>query len=193
MGLYNILLCIREVQSKTHVSPGKAETGLAVGVRNNHFAIAEHRNPAGNTVLNNLVVGNKGGQVLDRGERTTWAGNLIWATGDSARGTAVEGVRVLDPLLKRADRCLRLPSGNSPAVDAGSALPSPFPGAPLSVDGDGQSRDNKPDIGCDELTRAPITRRPLRPADVGPVWMKGDPSVIQRIDSPRPIPSIKRR
>jgi hypothetical protein len=29
------------------------------------------------------------------------------------------------------------------------------------------------DAGCDELSDAPITLRPLTAADVGPEWMKG--------------------
>jgi len=46
---------------------------------------------------------------------------------------------------------------------------------------------------ADEISGAPILRRPLNPVDVGPSWMNGDPSLLRRIPDPAPIPDLPER
>lgn len=54
-------------------------------------------------------------------------------------------------------------------VKGSKAIDAAAPGfAFVTVDMSGQPRDAKPDIGADELSSAPVWRRPLTPADVGP-------------------------
>jgi len=57
------------------------------------------------------------------------------------------------------------PDADSPAIDAGVVTDI------VSLDMDGQPRDQAPDIGADERSTAPITLRPLVEQDVGPRWM----------------------
>jgi hypothetical protein len=40
----------------------------------------------------------------------------------------------------------------------------------LRTDIDGQARSDKPDVGCDEVSMAPVTNRPLMATDVGTSW-----------------------
>ncbi|HSV16600.1 MAG TPA: hypothetical protein VLI90_20215 [Tepidisphaeraceae bacterium] len=41
----------------------------------------------------------------------------------------------------------------------------------VKADIDGQSRPTPSDIGCDQISEAPITNRPLKAEDVGPSWL----------------------
>ena len=68
-------------------------------------------------------------------------------------------------------------------------------GLDLAFDFDGQPRDATPDIGADERSGAPVTRRRLFPSDVGPVWPgatageKTPGSAGLRLDAPFPNPA----
>jgi poly(beta-D-mannuronate) lyase len=146
-------------------------------------------------IVNNLIVG--GGWTLiamEAGKDLTWQGNIAFAvqqthgTRQTDPGFTHEGIKAADPKLVKVDGMYRLPTSGSPAQDAGVKI------ADLKVtdDIDGQPRDDKPDVGCDEVSDKPVTRRPLEPKDVGPTWMKGDPSRVKRIDSPKPIPKIEK-
>jgi hypothetical protein len=44
--------------------------------------------------------------------------------------------------------------------------------AALKSDLDGQPRTGPGDLGSDQLSSAPVVRRPLAAADVGPAWYK---------------------
>ncbi|MCP4645753.1 MAG: hypothetical protein GY851_35235 [bacterium] len=152
--------------------------------------------PTGNDFIKNLVVSDRGQLVKDDGSRTTlWRGNVAWATGDAEWGLEHEGILRVDPRLELRDGMSRLPGASSPASNLDSAdfrnLDAPIPGA--DVDMDGQPRDEKTDAGADEVSDASVQRHPLEPGDVGPVWMKGDPGVVRRIASPKPIPALKKR
>ncbi|HEU0010156.1 MAG TPA: hypothetical protein VFT34_10110 [Verrucomicrobiae bacterium] len=43
--------------------------------------------------------------------------------------------------------------------------------ASIKTDMDGQPRAERPDVGADQLSKAPVINRPLSAADVGPSWM----------------------
>ncbi len=76
-----------------------------------------------------------------------------------------KGIRRVNPLLKLAKDGLYRPEKNSPAI--GQAV-EPF----VNDDMDGQPRKSRSDIGADEVSDEPITRRPLIPEDVGAPWMR---------------------
>ena len=40
----------------------------------------------------------------------------------------------------------------------------------IKTDIDGQPRKGRLDVGCDQISQAPILNRPLTAADVGPLW-----------------------
>ena len=156
----------------------------------------ERTQPARLKFLNNLVVSGEGRlMAIDSGTNLAFQGNLVHAippthgTRQADPGLKHEGIRAVDPGLVKADGLMRLPPTGSPAQDAAVAVV----GFKVTDDIDGQPRDAKPDVGCDEVSAKPIVRRPLEPKDVGPTWMKGDPSGINRIDSPQPIPSLKKK
>src|SRR5690606_26149062 len=75
-------------------------------------------------------------------------------------------VRV-DLSLSRGNDGVSRPSAESPVRGAAAG----FPG--LAKDIDGQPRRGRFDAGCDQLSEAPVTARPLAAADVGPAWMAG--------------------
>jgi hypothetical protein len=90
---------------------------------------------------------------------TRYRANIVNGTPGITR-TAAE-VRKIDPMLAPSGDVFRLRAG-SPAIDA--ADPS-F--AFVTDDFEGQARVH-PDIGADELSTAPVSRRPLTERDVGP-------------------------
>lgn len=127
--------------------------------------------PTRTVFLNNLVWGRGKGvtllQELFPGP-TTWNGNLFYAEGEARAGVDPRpGLTLRDPALQqgenglfRSTRPLELP-GHVSEVGRG-----------VRDDMDGQPRSPRPTVGADEPGSAPILRRPLRPQDVGPSWMK---------------------
>ncbi|MCC2671140.1 MAG: hypothetical protein K0Q72_3611, partial [Armatimonadetes bacterium] len=123
--------------------------------------------PAGSLFANNLILASRGPLVeqLFTGP-ATWLGNLAFARGDGKAGELPAGIRHVDPHLERAADGLWRPSAGSPALGAGEPLKFAVPD-----DLDGQPRSGRPDIGADQRSDAPVARRPLKPADVGPAWL----------------------
>jgi len=91
----------------------------------------------------------------------TWQGNICF--GSSLGITQPPGITFSDPKMGLAADGLWRPTSLSPVVNA--AVGS-FPY--VVTDMDGQLRDATPDVGADEISFSPVTRRPLTPADVGP-------------------------
>ncbi|MFW5866383.1 MAG: polysaccharide lyase 6 family protein [Armatimonadota bacterium] len=128
---------------------------------------------------NNILLG-PGRTIIARAPNPddfTWAGNIAWGgeLGISER----EGITWADPMLVEAEDGLLRPSEDSPAIGAAAGTydydnPTELSWllANITRDIDGQSRDEQPDIGCDELSEEPIAWRPLTSADVGPTWMR---------------------
>ncbi len=171
------------------------EVGLHVGEEMKFSKAKWWLPPCNNEFLNNIVVGTKGVLIRDEGSRvSTWRGNIVHARGEAKAGLEREGIRVADPQLARQQGILRFGKKNSPAINPTSPnwrdVAAPVPGS--AVDMDGQPRDEKPDVGSDEWSEAPVLRRPLKPGDAGPNWMGGDPGRVPRIASPKPIPSLRR-
>jgi poly(beta-D-mannuronate) lyase len=124
--------------------------------------------PPENCVLaDNIVVGERGPlvQILTVPNRLTWIGNIM---SEAEVGVpATPGIKIVDPKLALAGDGLWRPGANSPAMGA-AAGEFTF----VSNDIDGQPRGGKKDVGCDQVSTAPVLRRPLTPADVGPEWMR---------------------
>jgi len=70
-----------------------------------------------------------------------------------------------EPRLTRGADGMWRPSSSSPAIGAAKSL------AGVGTDIDGQPRGEKCDAGCDQVSTAPVTHRPLAASDVGPMWM----------------------
>ncbi len=75
------------------------------------------------------------------------------------------GILEIDPLIAQAEDGLWRPQTGSPAIDAAA---DNYPAVLLDMDG--QSRSSSKDIGADETSTDPVTRRPLTAEDVGPSW-----------------------
>ncbi|XHF15016.1 polysaccharide lyase 6 family protein [Archangium gephyra] len=118
-------------------------------------------------VENNLLVGEQGKLVsFDRAPNGfTATGNMLWGAASPGDMPSAGYVRV-DPRLVRAMDGLMRPSAGSPA--AGAARPSTG-GLELTTDMDGQVRNGALDVGADQAASGPVLRRPLTPADVGPL------------------------
>lgn len=87
-----------------------------------------------------------------------WAGNF------SNKGD--DRLRKADLMLSRGKDGLWRPSAGSPVRSAAASYPG------LSTDIDGQPRTGKLDAGCDQLSSAPATSRPMTSSDTGPPWMQ---------------------
>ncbi len=75
------------------------------------------------------------------------------------------GILEVDPLMAVAEDGLWRPLPESPVIGAAA---DNYPA--VSMDMDGQNRLTEKDIGADEASTDPITRRPLTAEDVGPDW-----------------------
>jgi poly(beta-D-mannuronate) lyase len=123
--------------------------------------------PRDNTIANN-VFALKEGQMLKgtEGEGYRWAGNVAFAPAQ-VEAVKHDGLIWVDPGLRRAQDGLLRPADEAPlrrAADGDLRA--------IKTDIDGQPRAGRLDVGCDQISDAPVTNRPLTPADVGPSWMK---------------------
>ena len=120
--------------------------------------------PEAITVANNLFVVGQGGTLFqgDEGENWKWIGNLAANT-----KTSHTGIHVVDAKLERGPDGLSQPAAHSPARGAGEGDFSI-----VTTDIHGQPRTGKQDVGCDQISNAPIIGRPLTAADVGPAWFR---------------------
>ncbi|WP_214628404.1 S-layer homology domain-containing protein [Paenibacillus agaridevorans] len=153
-----------QIFNNTIVNVGNNTTAISLGGRTYQ--------PVATKVYNNLIFSNSGTIFNETGpvqsappsERTVYAGNLIEGIAIPANNNAIAGgfEKKELKLVRSADRMIRL-SAISPAVDAAK------PPYVASEDMDGQPRVGGTDVGADEYNPgAPVSRRPLTTADVGP-------------------------
>ncbi len=121
--------------------------------------------PEAIVVAQNLFVVGEGGSLLagEAGADWTWQDNLAFGPTAAAR----PGIAVADPKHERGPDGLLRPATAGPARRAVAANH-----ASLKTDVDGQPRTAPGDIGSDQISSAPVVRRPLTAADVGPAWYK---------------------
>jgi poly(beta-D-mannuronate) lyase len=154
----NVVVFNTFINNRTHYQMGARSGGLG----------------SSNTVVaNNLFFGGGVAVAVSRGQpyTGTWVNNILWQTRDVGDLPA-SGYQTMDPLLTPdADGIYRLQSG-SPAHNAGRGAHDAYGNwlrfEFVNVDQDGQPRDAAPNIGADEISRAPIRARLLTTNDVGP-------------------------
>jgi len=155
------------VAHNTIVNPRRCGICLGRNKGEKHEGVAKNAVPERITIVNNLLVGAEGVLVSDDGSRQVrWRSNIASPGERAVVGLSDAGLLQAAVKLVRVGGLWRLPESGSPARDAGAVLKN------VSFDFDGQPRDDRPDIGADEVSGAPISYRPLTPQDVGPSWMR---------------------
>ena len=120
--------------------------------------------PENITIANNLFALPSKGMLLkgEEGEGWKWLGNIV-SPADAAKSH--EGIKLADVKLDRGESNMMRPAADAVRGLAEGDFPK------VSLDIDGQPRDGKLDVGCDQISDAPITNRPLTAEEVGPKWM----------------------
>ncbi len=119
--------------------------------------------PENITIVNNLFLPPKDGTLLKgrEGDGFRWGGSLTAPGARDRHGS----IRVVDLGSNRDARGIWRPAPDGPA--RGSALGT-F--SVVKNDIDGQPRKRPLDVGCDQISNAPIINQPLTASDVGPAW-----------------------
>jgi hypothetical protein len=114
------------------------------------------------TIVNNIIKKDDGSFASEGPgwTGTKWEGNIFWGTATTT--IPASGYKKVDPLLTAADGVSHIGAG-SPAIDSSVGSYG------VTEDMDGQPRSGTADVGADELSTAPVKRRPLTAADVGPM------------------------
>jgi poly(beta-D-mannuronate) lyase len=123
--------------------------------------------PTDCVVANNIVTGTPPDRVVLFSvvpEDLVCEGNLAW--NGAADGAAPKGFTRADPKLTLDPAGFSRLSPGSPAI--GAAI-GDLPFIKDDIEGQPRAVDRK-DVGCDQLSTAPVVRRPLTPNDVGPSW-----------------------
>ncbi len=127
--------------------------------------------PQNITVANNLFVVPVKGTLLKGRETDSyhWQGNVASLSSSPVPALPI-GIKSEDPKLHRAGDGLLRPNADSPIRGAAKAL-----ALVVTNDIEGQPRTGRLDVGCDQISDAPTTNRPLTAAEVGPSWLKRSP------------------
>jgi poly(beta-D-mannuronate) lyase len=113
---------------------------------------------------NNVIVGGDEAVEIDGPlANPTWAGNIVWDNNGGAGDVPDGGFSEVDPGLAAGDSGRFAIGEGSPAIGAGVG-----DYAYVTIDVDGQPRDENLDAGADQFSAEPITNRPLEETDVGP-------------------------
>jgi len=123
--------------------------------------------PENITIANNLFSLPEGGTLLkgQQGKAFKWMGNMA-ATQNAGSTNRQAGIRFVEAQLSRGPDGLWRPSPTVSEVQR--AAQGRF--REIKTDIDGQPRKGRLDVGCDQISQAPILNRPLTAADVGPSW-----------------------
>jgi len=117
------------------------------------------------TIANNIVMSNHS-PIVQFGtipENLTWKGNIMF--GASLGIVQPDGINIIDPELYLAGDGIFRPQQSSPVVNSAQGY-FPF----ITDDIDGQPRYSVKDIGCDQLSIAPVIRKMIKSSDVGVKW-----------------------
>ena len=132
--------------------------------------------PEQNSFVNNLICRTKKSAVnivapdaapplgFLKFKQNSFSGNIIF--GEDKRSSSLpDGVQRIDPMLVKDNNGMETLKNGSPAVNNGAP-------SDVKTDVNGRLRDNRPDVGAEEITDTKVYRRPLNAEDVGPEWIK---------------------
>ena len=152
----------------THAAAHRARVMFNTLVNGSAYFDEDNRGffPADFIVANNLLQGNSGtfvSSTASAGQTNfSWQTNIFWGSA-SYTGSPAGGYLHINPLLATNTAVPFHIAANSPATNISVAAIGE-----VVTDMDGQPRNGIPDIGADEFSSAPVTRRPLTSTDVGP-------------------------
>jgi poly(beta-D-mannuronate) lyase len=120
--------------------------------------------PENITVANNFFSLTSGTLLKGtEGKGFKWIGNMASASPSAEEQTHF---RLLEPNLERAKDGLWRPAMKSPMRGAAAG---DF--HEIKTDIDGQQRNGRFDVGCDQIAEGAVVNRPLNAAEVGPSWL----------------------
>ena len=132
--------------------------------RGKHGAIL----PPIQTIFANNIIQGKISPFLQLDEaqaQIKYEGNIVY--GAKTGVSSMKGLFAVDPKLMRDKLGLYRPQKDSPAKgEAKGSYPK------ITHDLDGHKRLGQSDVGADQMSTDPITRRPLSMKDVGPAWKR---------------------
>jgi len=152
----------------SHDRPDRARVSFNTLINNNRSVIMPGRtNGLGATdlVFSNNIIQTDSGTILDLGGPATNArfeGNIVFGSAPNG-DMPTSGARRVNPLLSRDSFGVFRLLSTSPAINTSvGSYPE------VTIDLDGQARSGTKDVGADEFSTAPVIRRPLTTANVGP-------------------------
>ena len=121
--------------------------------------------PIDSTNANNIVYGSAAPlvNIVTAPTNILWEGNYFYGV---TVGITNSGIATNNPMLVLSGDGLWRPATNSPVLGAAAGSYT-F----VTNDFDGQPRVGAKDVGCDQASALPQTRRPLGVMDVGPDWI----------------------
>jgi Chondroitinase B len=151
-----------------HDRPDRVRVSFNTLINNNRSVIMPGRtNGLGATDLvfsNNIIQSNSGSILTLSGPtpNARFEGNIVFGSAPNGDMPA-SGARRINPLLARDPFGVFRLQSTSPAINSSvGSYPE------VTLDLDGHSRSGAKDVGADEFSTAPVIRRPLTTADVGP-------------------------
>jgi hypothetical protein len=151
-----------------HDRPDRVRVSFNTLINNNRSVIMPGRtNGLGATDLvfsNNIIQSNSGSILTLNGPapNARFEGNIVFGSAPNDDMPA-SGARRINPLLTRDPFGVFRLQSTSPAINSSVGSYSE-----VNIDLDGQARSGTKDVGADEFSTAPVIRRPLTTADVGP-------------------------
>jgi poly(beta-D-mannuronate) lyase len=152
----------------SHDRPDRVRVSFNTLVNNNRSAIMSGRtNGLGATALvfGNNIIQTDSGVILDLGGPTPNArfeGNIVFGAATDGDMPS-SGLRRVNPQLTQDSFSIFRLLSTSPAINTSvGSYPE------VTIDLDGHTRSGTKDVGADEFSTAPVIRRPLTTANVGP-------------------------
>jgi parallel beta-helix repeat protein len=152
----------------SHDRPDRVRVSFNTLVNNNRSAIMSGRtNGLGATALvfSNNIIQTDSGVILDLGGPTPNArfeGNIVFGAATNG-DMPTSAARRVNPLLTQDSFSIFRLLSTSPAINTSVGS---YPEVTIDLDGD--TRSGTKDVGADEFSTAPVIRRPLTTANVGP-------------------------
>lgn len=165
------------IANNTFVNVGGTDIVLGEGYKRDWPESQRILLPEDNSFLNNVIQKSNNGTAVSipiqdenspldkfKFKPNIFAANIIYG-GTIELKPLPKGIKIENPLLKLSKDNLYRPQKGSPLI--GKAV-EPF----VDNDIEGQSRDFPWDIGADEISNAPVKRKPLTSKDVGASWLR---------------------